>query len=94
MTNLIQIAAMQREELTAARMEIQMLRAALQARQAATPDTPLTRAEIRLRAVEQIYAANGMARGYANLGNCIKAQQWRDIARDFERAAKVLTHSR
>lgn len=90
MTQLIRIAATQRNELIAAHNEINLLRAALQARQAATPDTLPTRAEIHLHAFDQARAAQGMARGFETIGNAHKAQQWTNIARDFERAAARL----
>lgn len=93
-----QRAAIQRERhasltqaLTHAQHEIQLLRAALEARQAVTPHARMTPAEIHLRAFEQARAARGMARGLEHIGYHTRAQQWRDIASDFERAATILT---
>lgn len=80
-----------REHIAALDKEIQLLRAARQARQAATPHAQMTPAEIRLRAFEQARAARGMAKGFECVGNARKTQDWLTIANDFERAAARIT---
>lgn len=98
-----QRAAIQREKhasltqsLKNAQQEIQLLRSALNARQRATPGAQMTPAEIRLRAFEQARAARCRAAEYKRFGNqcgrdARKADEWRAIAGDFERAAARLT---
>lgn len=90
-----QRAAIQREKhagltcaVAEAQREIGLLRAALYARQAATPHAQMTAAEIRWRAFEQARAARGLANGLERIGSTRKAKEWREIARDFERAGQ------
>lgn len=65
--------------------EIKLLRAALNARQRATPDTAPTPAEIHLRAYQQIRACECLGETHPD-----QRSAWLDIAMCFHLAARTL----